>query len=103
MLQFFCWANFMAQVESENTENKCRSSDNGKDDSEKLVILCRKVVHQKGCFSRVIDYVAGHHPKLGKLNGYKGGGKGWQEKETIWEHDSIVPLKTFMVEDPEIT
>lgn len=75
----------MAQVESEDTGNK-----------EGLVVLHRRVVYRQGSLARVIDYVKGHHPTLGKLNG-----DGWQKEETIWDHIVIFPLAIFQVVDPE--
>jgi hypothetical protein len=60
-------------------------------------VLHREIIHQQGSFCRVIDYIEGHHPKLGILNGYKTRGHGWSAEETICEHDVVTPLGIIKV------
>jgi len=54
-------------------------------------LLNERVIYEQGSYSRVEQYLQGHHPKLGILT------HGWSGEETIRQIDRIKPVVTITV------
>lgn len=57
----------------------------------RLEVLDTFTIYQQGGFRRVVEYIRGWYPELGKLH------IGHQGQETIIERTILTPIKTFNV------
>ncbi len=56
-------------------------------------ILSEQITYERGTFRCIRQYLAGHHPHLGRLH------HGWSGPETIVERCFVVPLGVIRVRD----